>query len=235
MTLYPISEIFLSIQGEGVFVGRPTVFVRVHECNLRCPWCDTKYTWEGYSPTLMTFNEIKNEITEKYRFNDVDLCLTGGEPMCHPGLVEDFLHLRPHRFTMETNGTIPPTKGILEFSKGFPINSIVTLSPKLNVKNGWNKDSLMLWSSKFLVQYKVVVSSASEVIEAYDRITKVSYRNLVRPTPVIFQIESKVFTLRNGPLIETYKNILRTVMLMDTSENFDIRVLPQIHKVMEWR
>ena len=39
-----ISEIFYSIQGEGMLTGVPSVFVRTSGCNLRCVWCDTPYT-----------------------------------------------------------------------------------------------------------------------------------------------------------------------------------------------
>ena len=41
-----ISEIFESIQGEGNNAGKPAVFLRTAECNLKCIWCDTKYTWD---------------------------------------------------------------------------------------------------------------------------------------------------------------------------------------------
>lgn len=40
-----VSEIFGSIQGEGPFTGRPSVFLRLGHCNLSCAWCDTPYTW----------------------------------------------------------------------------------------------------------------------------------------------------------------------------------------------
>src|SRR5262249_11150304 len=41
-----VSEIFESFQGEGASAGLPAVFVRLANCNLRCTWCDTRYTWD---------------------------------------------------------------------------------------------------------------------------------------------------------------------------------------------
>ena len=40
-----VPEIFHSLQGEGVSCGKPSVFVRLSQCNLHCIWCDTAYTW----------------------------------------------------------------------------------------------------------------------------------------------------------------------------------------------
>ncbi|MBL8861464.1 MAG: 7-carboxy-7-deazaguanine synthase QueE [Planctomycetes bacterium] len=38
-------EVFASIQGEGLFVGEPQVFLRLRGCPLRCRWCDTPGSW----------------------------------------------------------------------------------------------------------------------------------------------------------------------------------------------
>lgn len=42
---FHVSEMFASIQGEGPFTGRPSIFLRLGLCNLSCAWCDTPYTW----------------------------------------------------------------------------------------------------------------------------------------------------------------------------------------------
>ena len=40
-----VNEIFKSIQGEGILMGLPTIFIRLTGCNLRCKWCDTTYSY----------------------------------------------------------------------------------------------------------------------------------------------------------------------------------------------
>ncbi len=60
-----ISEIFFSLQGEGVEIGLPTVFVRLFACDLRCSWCDTMYAVEGRDFKNFTIAEVGREI-EKF-------------------------------------------------------------------------------------------------------------------------------------------------------------------------
>lgn len=73
-----ISEIFLSIQGEGVQMGLPTVFVRLYGCDLRCSWCDTMHAVEGGVFTTMSTEEVVRRV-EGYGCDTV--CITGGEPL----------------------------------------------------------------------------------------------------------------------------------------------------------
>ena len=70
-------ETFLSIQGEGLQMGRLTYFIRAAGCNLRCSWCDTGYALEpSDAKSQMSVPEIMALI------GDVrSVCLTGGEPL----------------------------------------------------------------------------------------------------------------------------------------------------------
>ena len=76
-----VSEIYLSLQGESTFAGRPCVFVRLTGCDLRCSYCDTAFAFTGGK--TMTFDAIQNKIAEQAEgYPEPPLVeLTGGEPL----------------------------------------------------------------------------------------------------------------------------------------------------------
>lgn len=76
----PIVEIFQSISGEGISAGNLVSFVRVAGCDLRCSWCDTKYSFQesGSGVEQMLPLEIVDQLTD-IGCNEV-IC-TGGEPL----------------------------------------------------------------------------------------------------------------------------------------------------------
>lgn len=114
MIHYRIHEIFQTLQGEGFYVGTPSVFVRFSGCNLRCPFCDTIH--EG--GRLMTCEEI---VAEVMRYATTHVVLTGGEPSLF--VTEELtqaLHAIGKIIAIETNGTHQLPHGI----------DWVTLSPK---------------------------------------------------------------------------------------------------------
>ena len=71
-----LSEIFFSLQGEAARSGRPTVFIRLTGCPLRCTWCDTEYAFTGGASTSVA--DILNEVA---RYPTHYVCVTGGEPL----------------------------------------------------------------------------------------------------------------------------------------------------------
>lgn len=77
-----VFEIYLSIQGESTYTGRPCVFVRLAACNLRCVWCDTPYAFTGGAKTTV------DEVVSRVQAFDCPLVeLTGGEPLLQPGAI----------------------------------------------------------------------------------------------------------------------------------------------------
>ncbi len=97
-----INEIFYSIQGETTYVGQPTVFVRTTGCNLRCTYCDTKYSY--FEGDFFAADEIKQKISE---YGASYVCITGGEPLLQREtlpLMQDLCDLH-YKVSLETSGS----------------------------------------------------------------------------------------------------------------------------------
>ncbi|MBS0014065.1 MAG: radical SAM protein [Desulfobacterales bacterium] len=99
-----VNEIFYSIQGESLYMGRPCVFVRLTGCNLRCTYCDT-----GYAYTRGRFMGIEQILSRAGAYG-VDLVeITGGEPLMQPHTPDlaEALLAKGFEVMIETNGTYP--------------------------------------------------------------------------------------------------------------------------------
>ncbi len=133
-----VNEIFYSVQGEGVNAGSPSVFLRLAGCNLRCWWCDTKYTWMFTEPMkeciekyIKKIGETQDDIKvydisreakdlttvqvlEKiHKFECKRLVLTGGEPTLQHNnrdmlALLGILREEGYYIEIETNGTMIP-------------------------------------------------------------------------------------------------------------------------------
>ena len=172
-----ISEIFHSIQGEGISAGRPAVFLRTALCNLTCTWCDTRYTWDwksyNYAKEVqeMEVEDIYKKISS-YKSNR--LVITGGEPLLQQKRLEPLIRmLKDDRYFMEveTNGTIMPSE-VLDHS----IDQW-NVSPKLD--NSENSRRLRekgmcyeYFKSKPNAYFKYVIGRYSDIDEVKSLIAK---------------------------------------------------------------
>lgn len=119
-----VSEIFESIDGEGYHAGKATVFFRAVGCNLRCSWCDSKYTFheEETSKWYSVFDAM-----EKVRsFGIKHITITGGEPLLEENkewmtsFIENLL-LEGFTVDIETNGAV----NLLYWKEKFKMNDVI--------------------------------------------------------------------------------------------------------------
>jgi 7-carboxy-7-deazaguanine synthase len=107
-------EIFASIQGEGASAGLPSTFVRLSVCNLRCSWCDTRYTWdwERYDPQVEIIALDAHDVARRVRaMRPRNVVITGGEPLLQQRALQPLLQdlkRSKYRLEVETNGTVLP-------------------------------------------------------------------------------------------------------------------------------
>lgn len=128
-----ISETFTSVQGEGKYIGVPSVFIRTSGCNLRCVWCDTPYASWNPEGDYLTLKQL-HKIVQESGVNHV--VLTGGEPMLFDPL-EDFaneLIAEGHHVTIETAGTIFRSIPGAFFSIS---PKLANSAPPIDTPNGW--------------------------------------------------------------------------------------------------
>ncbi|MGI8924200.1 MAG: 7-carboxy-7-deazaguanine synthase QueE [Fimbriimonadales bacterium] len=161
-----VAEVFTSIQGEGIWAGTPSTFVRVSGCNLRCVWCDTPYaSWSPEGP-VMRVPDIAKQVEDA---GVEHVVLTGGEPMLFDAIepLAEGLKNSGHTITIETAGTI---------FRDLPCD-LMSISPKLSNStppedSGWearheqtrtNLDALSSLIAKYYIQLKFVVTPETAI------------------------------------------------------------------------
>lgn len=204
-----INEIFFSIQGEGVHIGLPTVFVRLFACDLRCSWCDTMYAVEGKDFEEMSLEQVLGNIV-KYSCKRV--CITGGEPLIQK---KDVTRLTETLVDMDYT-VVLETSGHKEPPDIFNNDScIISMDCKCPSSGMHEKMDFSLFSKlKQKDQLKFVIQNESDYEYSLDVL-----KSIRTEASVIFQ---PVYGSRLGWLTEKVME----------SGNDSIRVLPQLHKLI---
>lgn len=172
-------ELFSSIQGEGVLIGRRQLFVRLAECNLDCAYCDTPFqptpTWrEETVPGSGEFAAVSNpvvpaELGERIRAIQQhypihhSLALTGGEPLLQAKALADVLPEASAILPvfLETNGTLPqPLASVLPWLTWVSMD--VKLESSCGVATPWATHAdFMRVAGEQLCQVKLVIDAAT--------------------------------------------------------------------------
>lgn len=215
-----ISEIFYSIQGEGMLAGLPSVFVRTTGCNLRCSWCDTPYTsWqpEGFDKPL---GWILAEVRKHWSYHAV---VTGGEPMIAPDIVKLTQGLRniKHHITIETAGTVyqPVVCDLMSISP-----KLANSTPREREGGRWaaqhdrlriNLDVLRELIAHYEYQLKFVVTSVGDIGEITTLVEELKAE------------KSRVLLMPEGTDAITLR--LRSPWLIDLCKRHGFRFSPRLH------
>ncbi|MEJ5285240.1 MAG: 7-carboxy-7-deazaguanine synthase QueE [Brevinematales bacterium] len=230
-----INEIFTSIQGEGSLVGLPFIFVRFAECNLRCPYCDTKFSWERSEFCYFGEEQLENpisidkfiEIISSLPFNY--LSFTGGEPLLNSEFIEEAIEKIDKKIFIETNGTLYEklSSKLLDrvsfWSMDIKLPSLIKedlFDTHINFINNLKK-------MKGELIIKAIFSTETEEEELF-KVYKIAtdFYKVNERVKLIFQ----PFT-QNGE-IKLSKKQLDIIYLIMKSQNFEIRLIPQIHKIL---
>lgn len=141
--MLPLVEIFETVEGEGTRAGYPTTFIRLFNCNLRCSWCDTPYS---YAPHQPEFRASVEEIADRVvQFGHAHICLTGGEPLLY---TERVLRL------LDTLAKLPSVSDIHIETGG-----AVELSPFVQLRD---TDPEAAKKIRFILDYKLPASGETD-------------------------------------------------------------------------
>ncbi len=169
------------MQGEGVYAGTPSVFLRTYYCNLTCAWCDTKYTWLNQSKAKagihyqqMSVKEVLEKLTD---YGCHHLVVTGGEPLLHQRLLSPALStLKQLGFfiEVETNGTIAPSAEMIGLVDCFNVspkisNSLVQKAVRIRQTplEAFVKSSKAWFTSKFVICEPNDIVEVEELISTH--------------------------------------------------------------------
>ncbi len=224
-----ITEIFSSIQGEGIFIGAKQIFVRFKKCNLCCSFCDEakKTDFKSYTSASLV-KEIRSLDLSKGPHHSI--APTGGEPLLYTNFLRIFLSdLRMNGFKvyLETNGTLPD-----ELRRIVDLIDIVAMDFKLPSSTGerpfWSEHrEFIRIAEKKNVFVKAIVTdrTSTKDIEKAVLIVKEMKKNI----PLILQPATSI---KMGDKAPARTALLKFLEIGARHELENIRVIPQIHKIL---
>jgi 7-carboxy-7-deazaguanine synthase len=168
-----ITEIFYSLQGEARDAGRPTVFIRLTGCPLRCVYCDSEYAFYGGE-----WKQIDQIMEQVASYQTPHVCVTGGEPLAQKRC-QDLLNKlceAGYQVSLETSGAMDISHVDERVSR---VLDIKTPASGESERNLWaNLDVLTSHD-----QIKFVICSR----EDYDwAVAEISSRNMGQKSDILF-------------------------------------------------
>jgi organic radical activating enzyme len=252
-----LSEIYLSLQGEGIWVGVPMVFVRTTGCHRRCRYCDTEFAlvaekqarvwlgWRTGEPNLIVDNPVLvQEVVdwvEKAAGQIANwVSFTGGEPL----LQADFLAMlgkelkgRGFKILLETEGGLPK-----RLTKVLPFVDAVAADIKLPSTTGETIDwedceqfLRMIAIAQVQACVKIVITAdidEKEFCQAVDLLAKLHENptefRLLCPMALILQPVTPARFVTETPS----RDLLLRLASLAQKKLPDVRIVPQVHKLI---
>ena len=157
-------------QGEGASRGRQALFVRLSRCNLACHYCDTPYTWDWtrFDPVSEAQRISVEQLAEWVLAHRTRLVvITGGEPLLQQQPLDELTTILAEagrEVEIETNGTIPPRRALVETVRAFNV------SPKLSSAGGARSSRVDVAALRAFVasgkaRFKFVITDVSQLRE----------------------------------------------------------------------
>lgn len=228
-TTAKISEIFSSVQGEGLYAGVRQVFVRFFECNIHCVWCDTPAsigdTARHYKE--MSLDEVFARIKQLWKENNHSVSLTGGEPMLQTPFIKNLIPL----LKKENMPVYLETNGIFHEELKEIVDDIDYIAMDIKMPSSAKTEPFWEEHEKFLkiaartdVFIKAVVSGDTDREDVVHAVELVQ-----RATPeTILILQPNTYELKNGVMKKCLEFHDYALTRLPRT-----RLMPQMHKFMK--
>ena len=168
----PVVECFHSLQGEGEHAGRSAYFIRLASCQVGCPWCDTKDSWNSELHPQQSLIDLSTQTAKAQEEGAAFVVITGGEPL-HHNLDDLCKEIRKSTLNLEKK-SIPihlETSGV-DMLSGKP--DWITLSPKRHSPP--RLDNLLSCQ-----ELKVVIQNAEDLLFAKTMADSIKNNGKIKP------------------------------------------------------
>jgi len=229
-----INEVFSSIQGEGILIGRRQVFVRFSGCNLYCNYCDTPKSRDTLFGDLISTEELHNKINKIITPDFHSISFTGGEPLLHADFIKNFLEEHKFKSLLETNGSLPN-----ELQKIINLLDFVSLDIKLPEHEAYNN-----WDDLLGLELESIKLLRDEEINTYCKVvvmpkTKVDMIGFIASKIADEVQNTSKLSMVIQPVSPLDLWVGGTNKLFEISEEagkyIDVLTIPQVHKLLNMR
>ncbi|MEW6097351.1 MAG: 7-carboxy-7-deazaguanine synthase QueE [bacterium] len=232
-------EVFTSIQGEGILVGQPQIFLRFAGCNLRCQFCDTPQALTTPQECKITTLNKKLKLSNPVKiYSLIDLikediltysmiCLTGGEPLLEVNPLKELINEVKKKYKaqiyLETNGTLPAN-----LEQVIDMIDIIAMDIKLpsltGLKSFWEEHKNFLKIANEKQVFVKIVLGHQVVIEEFKRAVFL-IKKVNMDIPLVLQPLENSLSLHE--LLQYQANA--------NKELNKVRIIPQVHKLVGWK
>jgi 7-carboxy-7-deazaguanine synthase len=222
-----ISEIFSSIQGEGLYIGHRHIFIRFSACNLNCTFCDAD---RALQPKALSVEAVISKI-ESLNIDSIHnaVALTGGEPLLYHEFLKELLPAivdKGLKIYLETNATLADKLHDIICYIDI-IAADIKLPSVSGNKDCWDSHKNFLeiaFNKEFFV--KIIVSDMIDIAE-FDRAIGL-VKGISFDIPLVIQPETKISStdvnISAEMLLRLQQRALRSLN--------NVLVIPQAHKMM---